>query len=216
MPVLEDLPHVLRAPAAEPAGALVLLHGRGASERDMSMLIDVLDPQRRLLCACPRGTLEVPGTPNAYGWYIDREPGYPHFDTFEGAYTILDAWLDLLCSETQVPPGRVLIGGFSQGAVMAWALSLMPKRPRPGGILSLSGYVPRVADFDFDDAVLKDLPVAICHGANDDVVPVSLGRASKERAEAAGAQVLYRETDVGHVLDLRVVPEVAAWVGARF
>src|SRR5699024_4387818 len=38
-----------REAAAEPAGALVLLHGRGADENDLFSLLDLLDPERRLV-----------------------------------------------------------------------------------------------------------------------------------------------------------------------
>ncbi len=37
-----------------------------------------------------------------------------------------------------------MIGGFSQGAAMAWVLSLGPGRPRPAGLLAMSGFIPAV------------------------------------------------------------------------
>ena len=42
-----------REPAGEPEGALVLLHGRGADEHDLFPLLDLLDPERRLLGVTP-------------------------------------------------------------------------------------------------------------------------------------------------------------------
>ena len=215
MPVLADLPHVLRPAAAEAAGAIVLLHGPGASEQDMAQLVDVLDPQRRLLAACPRAT-QVARDGAGWQWFIDREPGYPHYDSFEGSFTVLDMWLQLLAAETGVPPARTLLGGFSQGAVMAWALAMARGRARAAGVLALSGFIPRVADFEFENDALGGLPVAICHGEQDDRVPVQLARSARDRAGEAGAEVFYRESDVGHVLDLRVVPDLVGWVGQRF
>ena len=49
-----------RQPAGAPAGALVLLHGRGADEHDLFPLLDLLDPERRLLGVTPRGPLSLP------------------------------------------------------------------------------------------------------------------------------------------------------------
>jgi phospholipase/carboxylesterase len=213
MPVLDDLPHVLRKPRGEAAGAIVLLHGQGASEQDLAGLADVLDPQRRLVAASPRGTLSLP-TATGFQWYVDREPGFPQRDTFEGAYTILDAWLRLLAETTRIPPEKTLLGGFSQGATVAWGLVLGKGRPRAAGMLALSGFVPRVSDFELDYGAVNGLPVAICHGEADDRVPVDLARTARDRATEAGASVLYRETDVGHLLDLRVVPELQSWVAA--
>ena len=216
MPVLDDLPHVLRPAATdEPAGAIVLLHGPGATEQDPAGLLEVLDPQRRLVAACPQGTMTVPGS-IGFMWYVDREPGYPQRDTFEQTHEILGNWLAALSESTGVPLERTIVGGFSQGATVAWALALGAGRPRLGGLLAVSGFIPRVSDLELDDANLKDLPVAICHGANDTRVPVSLAQSARDRATEAGAQVLYRETDVPHILDPRIVPDLIGWVGERF
>ena len=214
-PVLDDLPHVLRPAAAEAAGALVLLHGPGASEQDVAMLADVLDPSKRLVVACPRGAIAIPKSPGSQ-WYVDREPGYPNAAPFEGSYTVLTQWLSILAEQSGVPAERTIIGGFSQGATMAWALALGSDRPRCGGVLAMSGFMPRVADLELDFERLAGLPVAITHGENDDRIPVGHGRGARDRAQEAGADGLYKETDVGHFVDLRVVPELALWVGARF
>lgn len=214
-PVLDDLPHVLRPAAAEAVGALVLFHGPGAGEQDVAMLADVLDPSKRLAVACPRGAIAIPKSLGSQ-WYVDREPGYPNAATFEGSYTVLGQWLAILAEQTGVPPEKTILGGFSQGATMAWALALGSDRPPCGGVLAMSGFIPRVADLELDFTKLNGLPVVITHGEHDDRIPVALGRGSRDRAQEAGADVLYRETDVGHHVDLRVVPELSQWVGARF
>lgn len=214
MPVLEDLPHVRRAARGDAAGAIVLLHGPGATEQDPAGLIDILDPQRRLAAACPRATMKTPSV--GFQWYVDREPGFPQRDSFEDTMFVLEAWLELLAEATGVPPERTLIGGFSQGATVAWALVMKQGRPRAGGLLAMSGFIPRVSDLELDEGALEDLPVAICHGDQDPRIPVDLARSARDRAQAAGAKVLYRETDVPHTLDLRVVPELSAWVGGLF
>jgi phospholipase/carboxylesterase len=211
---LDDLDHALRPPAAEPVGAIVLLHGPGATEQDPLALLEVLDPQRRFGAVCPRGTMNVPGA-IGYQWYIDREPGYPQRDTFEQTLAVLDEWLQTFARRTGIPPERTVLGGFSQGAAMAWALALGEGRPPAAGLLAISGFVPRVSDFETDDALLEGLPVAICHGENDPKVPVSLARSARERAEEAGAHVLYLESDVPHILDPRVIPQVAGWLAER-
>jgi phospholipase/carboxylesterase len=213
MPALSDLPHVVRPAAGEPAGAIVLLHGPGATEQDPAALLDVLDPQRRLIAVCPQGTMNMPAA-IGYQWFVDREPGYPQRDTFEQTYAILDTWLAALAEETGVPMESTVIGGFSQGATMAWALVLGSGRPRPAGLLAVSGFIPRVTDLELDDENLRDLPVAICHGANDPRIPVSLARSARDRATEGGAKVMYRETDVPHILDPRVVPDLIGWLGA--
>ena len=211
---LDDLDHALRPPAAEPVGAIILLHGPGATEQDPLALLEVLDPQRRFGAACPRGTMNVPGG-IGYQWYIDREPGYPQRDTFEQTLAVLDEWLTAFWRAANIPPERTILGGFSQGAAMAWALAIGQGRPKVGGLLAVSGFIPRVSDFETDDSALAGMPVAICHGENDPKVPVSLARSARDRAQEAGADVLYRESDVPHILDPRVIPDLAAWFAER-
>jgi phospholipase/carboxylesterase len=215
VPALEDLAHALRRPPGTPAGALILLHGPGASEQDPIPLLELFDAERRLVCACPRGTLQLPQG-IGYRWFVDREPGYPQRDTFEGSLILLGGWLDALWRVSGIAPERTVVGGFGQGAVMAWALAFAEGRPRLGGLLAVGGYIPRVTDLDYDESLLADLPVAICHGTRDPTVPVSFAESARDRAGAAGAEVLYRATDVPNILDPRVVGDVTDWIAGRF
>ena len=214
MASVDDLVYELRPAGGDPAGAIVLLHGRGTSERDLLPLLEVLEPDRRLVGALPRGPLELP--PMGHHWYIVPRVGYPDPDTFNASYALLDGWLQGLAEKTGVSPERTLIGGFSQGTVMAWALGLGPGRPRPAGILAMSGFIPTVPDFELSWENAKGLPIFISHGAADPVISVDFARDARDRAKAAGADVLYRETDVPHTVDPRIVPGLIEWVGKRF
>ena len=69
----------------DPAGLLVLHHGRGADENDLLSLADVLDPERRLHVVTPRAPLTLPGWPG-YHWYVVPRVGYPDPDTFRAAF----------------------------------------------------------------------------------------------------------------------------------
>ena len=197
-----------RRAAGTPEGALVLLHGRGADEYDLFPLLDALDPERRLLGITPRGPLALP--PGGAHWY--RLGGIPTPDpaTFFPTFAAAAAFLDAL----PVPLDRVVLGGFSQGAVMSWALGLGATRPRPAAIIALSGFMPEVEGFELDLTGLDRYPIAVAHGSLDPVIPVEFGRAAAERARAAGAELIWRETPVGHTIDPRVVPELRAFVAA--
>jgi phospholipase/carboxylesterase len=194
-----------RHAAGEPEGALVLFHGRGTDENDLHPLLDALDPERRLLGVTPRGPLMLP--PGGHHWYVIRELGFPDPTTFLGSYERASAWLDSL----GVPTERTVIGGFSQGAVMSYALGLGADRPRPAGVLALSGFIPTVDGFTFD--LERPLPpIAIGHGTHDPVIGVEWGRQAKEQLEAAGAEVLYREYPLPHTIDPRFLAELQPWV----
>ena len=93
-----------------------------------------------------------------------------------------------------------MLGGFSQGAVMTYALGLGRGRPRPAALVALSGFIPTVEGFELDlEPPLP--PVAIGHGTYDPVISVEWSRRAKELLEEAGVQVLYREYPLQHSID---------------
>ena len=194
------LTHRERPAAGEPEGLLVLFHGRGADENDLFPLLDVLDPERRLLGVTPRGPLSLP--PGGAHWYVVRQVGFPDPATFLPTVAAAGEWLDGL----GFPPERTVLGGFSQGAVMAYSLGLGAGRPRPAGVIALSGFVPTVEGFelDLDDAP----PVAIGHGTYDPIIPVEWGRT----AAASLPHAAYREYPLPHAIDPRFAYELAGWV----
>ncbi|MDQ2982723.1 MAG: phospholipase [Actinomycetota bacterium] len=196
-----------RPAAGEPESALVLFHGRGADENDLFPLLDMLDPGQKLLGLTPRAPLMLP--PGGCHWYVVREVGYPDPATFGESFNAVSEWLDSI----GVPPERTVLGGFSQGAVMSYALGLDRSRPRPAAIVALSGFIPMVEDFDLDLA--RPLPpIAIGHGTQDPVIGVGFGRQAKETLEAAGTDVLYRESPLPHTIDPRFLAELVPWLQA--
>ncbi|MGH3023283.1 MAG: alpha/beta hydrolase [Gaiellaceae bacterium] len=188
--------HRVRPAAGTPAGALVLMHGRGADELDLVPLLDLLDPEERLVGILPRGPLALP--PGGAHWYIVREIGFPDAPTFLETFADASAWLDAALAEAGVGSEQTVLGGFSQGAVMSYSLGLAASRPRPAGILAMSGFVPTVDGFELDLERSAGLPVSISHGTHDPVIGVAWGRDARERLEAAGAEVSYREDPVAH------------------
>lgn len=188
----------------------MLFHGRGADEHDLYPLLDLLDPDRRLHGVTPRGPLRLP--PGGAHWYAVQEIGFPDPATFTPTYDLVGEWLDALREGTGIPAEQTVLGGFSQGAVMTYALGLGRDRPRPAALVALSGFVPTVPGLELD--LDPPLPrVAIGHGGLDPVISVEWGRRARALLEEAGADVLYRETPVlGHGIDPAFLPELAALV----
>ncbi|HEX6116662.1 MAG TPA: phospholipase [Solirubrobacterales bacterium] len=193
----EPLEHLIREPAGEPEGALVLSHGRGTSEHDLFPLIDELDPERRLVGIAPAAPITgIP--PGGKHWYVVRRVGFPDTETFAHSYGALTSFLDSALASRGIPWERTVLGGFSMGAVMSYSVGLGPDRPRPAGILALSGFVPTVEGWQPDLSGRAGLPVMIHHGRADPVIEVGFGRAARDLLEPAGLDVTYLETDAGH------------------
>jgi phospholipase/carboxylesterase len=207
-----SLQHLIRPATGDPLGALVLLHGRGADEQDLFPLLDIIDPHQRLLAATARAPLTLP--PGGAHWYVVRRVGYPDPESFHATYPQLGEWFDGLLAEHGIPHERAVIGGFSQGSVMSYALALGAGRPRPAGIIALSGFMPEVEGFRLDLRNAAGLPVYIAHGIHDPVISVEFGRAARDRLIAVGADVTYRESPIPHTIDPEVMRELPPWVRA--
>lgn len=206
----DSLSHLTRLPAGEPEGLVVLFHGRGADESDLFPLFDLLDPEQRLLGVTPRGPLHLP--PGGAHWYAVRAIGYPEPQTFTETYAVASSWLDQAAADAGIPWERVVLGGFSQGAVMTYALGLAADRPRPAGLIALSGFVPTVPGFELD--VTRPLPRAlIAHGTLDPVISVEWSRQASTLLSGAGGDVTYRESPrMAHSIDPMVARELSAWL----
>ena len=139
----------VRPAAGEPEGALVLLHGRGADENDLHGLLDQLDPaapagrrdaaRRRCRCRPAART----GTPSTASASPIRTPSGRRSSE-------LCAWYDALPERLGFPADRIVLGGFSQGCVMSYALGLAAGRPAPRALLAMSGFMPVVEGLELD------------------------------------------------------------------
>jgi phospholipase/carboxylesterase len=207
------LVHRERPAAGEPEGLLVLHHGRGADELDLIGLADVLDPDRRLHVAAPRGPLTLPGWPG-YHWYVVARVGYPDPDTFHAAYAELAAFHDELWQRTGIAAEQTVLGGFSMGSVMSYSLGLAGERPAPAGILAFSGFIPTVEGWQAHLADRTSTRVFIAHGRNDPVMDVAFARQARELLEAGDLEVAYRESDAAHHIDPAHVPDAREWLGS--
>jgi phospholipase/carboxylesterase len=195
-------------------GLLVLHHGRGSDERDLLGLADVLDPERRLHIVTPRAPLTFAGAPG-YHWYAVPRVGYPDHDTFERGFATLGAFHDELWQQTGIAPAQTVLGGFSQGATMSYAMGLSGARPTPGGLLVFSGFVPVVEGWAADPDHVRGLPLYVTHGRADPVMDVAFARQARDLLTEGGAAIEYHESDAGHLIDPAHIPGARAWLGAR-
>ena len=199
------------AEGGDAEGLLILHHGRGADESDLLGLGDALDPERRLHIVTPRAPLSVPGMGGAH-WYVVPRVGHPDPKTFYAAVAELAALHDELWERTGVAPSATVLGGFSMGTVMSYALGLGPARPVPAGILAFSGFIPDVEHFAPDLATRKGLRVFITHGRADPVIGVEFGRAARDALSSGGLDVEFLETEAGHQIGGDALAAARAWL----
>jgi phospholipase/carboxylesterase len=167
------LPYLAAAPADSKDKPLVIfLHGYGSDERDLFGIKDELSPGSTYLSV--RAPLEVDG--GGYKWFTqDTDQA-----EYEGVTSDVDKSTDLLRTFIEqatekygTQPDKVVLIGFSQGAMMTYQIGLQhPELVR--GIAPLSGKI--LADLNArlkPDEGLKSLKVFIGHGSADNRVPFS-------------------------------------------
>ncbi|HWF25309.1 MAG TPA: phospholipase [Solirubrobacteraceae bacterium] len=200
-----------RPAAGAPAGLLVLHHGRGTDESDLLPLGDALDPEHRLHVVSPRAPLTLPGW-SGYHWYYVPRVGYPDPDTFAAAYRALAELHDDLWQRTGLGPGETILGGFSMGSVMSYALGLGADRPPPAGILACSGFIPTLEGWQPDLETREHTRAFIAHGRQDPVIDVAFARRARDLLSGAGLAVEYHESGVAHQIDPSHIPLAQRWL----
>lgn len=218
------------------AGAPVvcLLHGYGASGDDLAGLWRVLDVPREVRFAfpeAPHSLAEVFGFPAYAWWHIDVERFNVRLarsrneeELRRNLDAIMDeepsglqetrrqalAWIGALRERLGVPPERLILGGFSQGAMLSADLALhLPEAERPGGLMLLSGAL--IARPRWRERLGgKPVPRLQVHGMQDQMLPYPLGLALHEFFEPAWPGTFLRFQG-GH----EIPPPVIAQMGTH-
>jgi len=189
---------------------LVLLHGVGSNEEDLFGLEDAFAPE--FVVVSVRAPLEM--RPGSYAWFpVQFTPEGPVADPIqaEASRQLLVDFLGVVGKEYSTDPNRVVVAGFSQGAIMA--ASLMITRPEllAGAVLMSGRVLPEVLPLAATDR-LAGVRVLIVHGTGDHVLPVFHGRASRQTLEGLGIHPDYREFAMGHTVSDESLAAVAGWV----
>ena len=114
--------------------------------------------------------------------------------------------------ERGVPAKRVVLGGFSQGGAMALFAGL--RYPEAlAGVMCLSGYLllPDALETEVSDAN-RSVSIFQAHGTSDPMVPLALGRGTRDGLEQAGYEVDYHEYPMAHSVCYDEVRDIGDWL----
>jgi phospholipase/carboxylesterase len=209
---------------------VVLLHGYGAPGEDLVPLQRVLDVPREVRFAFPEAPLSPPELAMYGGrawWQIDvmalqRAAAAGHArdrmrETPAGlveARGQVDAMLDELVRELSVPPDKLILGGFSQGAMLALDVALHSARRLAGLILLSSTFLNRDV-WQPLMAARMDVPVLQTHGMQDPLLGFDIAVELRDALRKAGSQVEWVEFRGGHELPHAVLDAMGRFIRAR-
>ncbi len=200
-------PVVVTAGAGDPSAPLVvLLHGRGADERDIIGLVDGL-PSGPAYVAVRAPVADGTG----YAWFANRGTGRPVPESLAETTAWFRQWLD-----GTAPDGRrVILVGFSGGAAFAGAM-VLAEPERFAGVALLYGTLPFDAGTPVDPGRLTGVPVFVAQGEQDTVIPRELlDRTWRYLISDSGATVYARRDPGGHAITVQTLTELHAWVADR-
>lgn len=191
---------------------IIALHGVGSRGADLAGLGELLTR------ALPQARFVAPDGPARCG------AGYEWFnlagitpqnrpERVVAARAALDDCIADLCTQADVQPGRdrLVVTGFSQGAIMA--LDLLARDPFPlSAVVAFSGRLASPAPLQ----PAHHSPLLLVHGQADPVIPWQESQAAARQFEMAGAQVsTWFEPGLGHGLSLTGAQQAADFIGRQ-
>lgn len=186
---------------------VVLLHGFGAPTTDLIPLAREVEAPAEVRFLFPGGPLRLDPYGDAAAWWlidmerlqrmiaggaarsIDEIP-----DGLVEARALLDDLLDKLAAES---PQRLILGGFSQGAMLALDVALHRAAP-VAGLALMSGTHLNAKAWGERLERVKGVPVFMSHGRGDPLLPFAISRGLRDTLAAAGADVDWVEFGGGH------------------
>jgi phospholipase/carboxylesterase len=189
---------------------ILTLHGRGSNEQDLIGLASHLP--EALLWISPRGPHKL-GL-DSYEWYRVRIIGRPDPDQVASALETIDHFIDEILSVYPIDPQKLFLLGFSQGSLLSMCYAL--EHPsRIAGVIAQSGYIPGHINLEIDEAEVRNKPFILIHGAQDTMIPIEWGRASRDRLQTLGVDLTYHEFQMGHTVSLDSLEIISKWLGKQ-
>ena len=199
-----------------PDAAIIWLHGLGADGHDFEPIIPQLGLQdcsiRFVFPHAPAMPVTINGGYIMPAWYditspeIDAEVDHRGIDRAATAVQLL-VERELMRS---IAPERIILAGFSQGAVVALRCGLLHPEA-VGGIIALSGYLP----FAPPPAGKHAPAIFLGHGVNDDVVPFALGDDAQRTLARAGYATTWHSWPMGHGVCTDEAAMIGKWITQR-
>jgi phospholipase/carboxylesterase len=208
---------------------VVLLHGFGAPGEDLVPLFRVLDVPRDVRFVFPAAPLVLdsrlpPELSGRAWWPLDVEDlmdivargeiarlqaldpsGLDH------SRALVEGLLDAVDTELGAAPGSVLLGGFSQGAMLSVEVALASDRPL-AGLAVMSGTLVRKAAWAARAPRRRGLKVFQSHGRSDPIVPFSNAEALRDLFRESGLDVDWFAFNGAHAIPDGAIDRLSALI----
>lgn len=213
------LPYIEINPSVPAIGAVILLHGLGADGNDFVPMVKELrlptDIPLRFIF--PNAPLRPVTINNGYvmpAWYDIISMNIDQRADQNGLNESVNALNQLIDNEIKLgtPSEKILLAGFSQGAVIALTCGLRTPLPL-AGILAMSGYLPHAEELAKNaDNANRKTPIFIGHGTQDPIVPYNAGQMAFETLKNAGFAAQWHSYAMAHSVCEKEIQDIASWL----
>ncbi len=216
-----ELPEVMENGPEDADASILLLHGLGADGHDLEGIMPhIRRPAgarwRFVFPHAPKRPITINGGMQMRAWYdIDPATG---LDSERGDIMASAAQAAALIEREEargVKPARIVIGGFSQGGVIALEAGLGYPR-RLAGIVALSTYLHDHARITERLSLANaELPLFMAHGLMDPMIPIQRAATGRSTLTDLGYPVTWEEYPMGHEICLEELQALSAWLEPR-
>jgi len=180
----------------KPARVLLLLHGHLGNENVMWIFSKQIPENFTILS--PRAPEKL--GPDQFSWHIIG-PRWPNLQKYQDLSNELLKRVNFWLEENNIHADQLDLLGFSQGAVMAYALAILqPEIIRH--VAAVAGFIPNSWKKKTKHLNLAERKFFVAHGNQDDIVPISSSYQAQAWLEEHGAHVKFCEADIGHKLSV--------------
>ena len=202
---------------ANPASAIIWLHGLGADGHDfvpMASQLDLMVPVRFVFPHAPMIPVTLNGNYPMRAWFDVCERtlvGSENTDSIQQSKLLLEKLIEKQI-KLGIPPERIILAGFSQGCAMVLHTGLRyPKQL--AGLLCLSGYLPLKENLAKErNAVNQQIPIFMAHGEHDNIVPFEHGVESRDFLNALGYKVEWNSYLMQHTVCNNEIQDINRWL----
>jgi len=189
---------------------VVLFHGFGSHMGDLAGLASAID-SRGYVYAFPNAPIAMDmGTGGSnFAWAPLGGDGAK--EALNHADRLVEGFMDEVSALYPPPDGKTVLGGFSQGGMMAYRTGL-PRPERFAGIAALSSVVAGQQELDSSMPESRSQAIFASHGTADTMIPVTDARQGIDYLRSKGYEPEYSEYSMGHEVSLEVLADLSAWV----
>ena len=204
-------------PGQKAEASVIWLHGLGADGNDFAPIV----PQLKLSLdfgvhfVFPHAP-SIPVTINSGfvmpAWYDIKQLDIDRHVDAEQLKDSASRIHDLIDREIArgVDSSKIVVAGFSQGGAVSLEAALSYNKPL-GGIMALSTYFATANAIKIN-SIQRSIPILICHGIQDPVVPESLGKQSQTTLQGLGFEPEYHSYPMEHAVCLEEIEEIGNWI----